>query len=139
MEARLVDAAARLRASPAVLWPELPRTAPPLSLAMGGGEEGQKFTLLLFFCQGGTRDKLGRNNRRRVVVQPVRRPGALGYGARTPRVAAVLSALASPPPLGPGEGSPLSALPSASAEIPAVRIVGEKPHDARPARNYSAE
>lgn len=53
MEARLVGAAARLRASPAVLWPELPRTAPPLSLAIGGGKRGKNSPCFSSSAKGG--------------------------------------------------------------------------------------
>lgn len=58
-------AAARLRASPAVLSPGMHRAAPPLGFARREEKKiGQKFTVLLFSSRGGTRDKLGRNNRR---------------------------------------------------------------------------
>lgn len=95
MEARLVDAAARLRASPAVLWPELPRTAPPLSLAIGG-ERGAKIHPASLLLPRG--DAGQTRPQQQAASSCTARPGALGYGARTPRVAvsAVCPRLASP-------------------------------------------
>lgn len=97
MEARLVGAAARLRASPAVLWPELPRTAPPLGLVIGGGRGAKIHPASLLLPRG---DAGQTRPQQQAASSCTARPASGGPGVRSPhpagRGSAVCPRLASP-------------------------------------------
>lgn len=88
--------------------------------------------MLIFYCRGETRDKLGRNNRRQLVVEPARCPWGGGVqsthpGERglplplpPPRSLARSPGKGAPPWAGKG-GSPSSALSLVAAKIPAEK------------------